>query len=338
MKSTMSSTIPAFLSVDVEPDGFQLDRRDPPDWGGYVALVDYLTRLRADLSGWTGRTPHFGWYVRTDPQIAEVHGRPDHALVAFPECVDRLRAAGDYFGVHSHLIRWAPECGQWVHEFGDGDWQVRATRFALDAFGQWAGAPARLFRSGAGFLSDRLLETVEQAGVAIDLTLEPVTGWGVGAPAVRSAVDSAPIVGVGAYPDCAGAPRVPYRPARHDFRVDGGRAGRRLLMVLLTTGSLVPRRPRWRRAARRVLRGRAPIAVEVLYPMAPWPSAHGYWDIVDQQLRSMRRPYLSLGIRTDAVASDTAATVRRILDALPGHSLAQRLRFENPLTTFGDAL
>src|SRR6266478_2899583 len=66
MKSTTSSTIPAFLSVDVEPDGFQLDRRDPPEWGGYVAMVEYLTRLRADLDGWTGRTPRFGWYVRTD--------------------------------------------------------------------------------------------------------------------------------------------------------------------------------------------------------------------------------------------------------------------------------
>ncbi len=52
----------------------------------------------------------------------------------------------------------------------------------------------------------------------------------------------------------------------------------------------------------------------------------------------MRRPYLSLGIRTDAAASEVAATVRRIFDALPGHPLAQRLRFENPLTTFGDAL
>jgi hypothetical protein len=29
-----SSTIPAFLSIDVEPDGFQLDRRDPPPWTG----------------------------------------------------------------------------------------------------------------------------------------------------------------------------------------------------------------------------------------------------------------------------------------------------------------
>lgn len=331
-----SSTVPAFLSVDVEPDGFQLERRDPPPWAGYLALVDYVTRLRADLAGWTGRTPRFGWYVRTDPQIAEVYGRPDHALAALPACVERLRAAGDYLGVHSHPIRWAPECGQWVHEFGDADWQAYATRFALDAFGRWAGAPPRLFRAGAGFLTDRIVETVEQAGVAIDLTLEPVTGWGVGAPAVPSGVDAAPIVG--SYTDCGGAPREPYRPARHDFRVDGGRAGRRLLMVPLTTRSLVPPRPRWRRVARRVVRGRAPAAVEVLYPSAGWPSAHEYWDVVDRQLRSMRRPYLSLGIRTDAPTSAVAGRVRRIFDALPGHPLAQRLRFENPLTTFRDAL
>jgi len=90
--------------------------------------------------------------VRTDPQIAEVYGRPDHALVAFPECAARLQAAGDYWGVHPHPIRWAPECGQWVHEFGDGEWLAQSTRFALDAFGRWAGAPPRLFRAGAGFL------------------------------------------------------------------------------------------------------------------------------------------------------------------------------------------
>lgn len=331
-----SSTIPAFLSVDVEPGGFQLDRRDPPAWAGYAALVDYLTRLRADLTDWTGRTPRFGWYVRTDPQIAEVYGRADYALVAFPESAARLRAAGDYFGVHSHLIRWAPECGQWVHEFGDRDWQAYATGFALDAFGQWAGAPARLFRSGGGFLSDRVIEAVEHAGVAIELSLEPVTGWVVGSRVVPSDVDVTPIVGT--YTDCRGAPREPYRPARHDFRVDGGRRGRRLLIVPLTTRSLVPKHPRWRRVARRIVRGRVPSAVEVLYPFASWPSAHGYWDVVDQQLRSMRRPYLSLAIRTDAPTREMAGRVRRIFDALPGHPLAQRLRFENPLTTFRDAL
>ena len=39
-------------------------------------LIDHIDRLRADLTGRTGRTPQFGWYVRTDPQIAEVYGRP----------------------------------------------------------------------------------------------------------------------------------------------------------------------------------------------------------------------------------------------------------------------
>lgn len=325
-------TIPAFLSIDVEPEGFQLDRRDPPAWAGYAAVVECAERLRTDLTARTGATPRFGWYFRTDPQIAEIHGRPDYALAAFPERTAQLQAAGDYFGVHAHAIRWAADRGLWVHDFGDGDWQADATRFALEAYGQWAGAPARLFRAGAGFLTNGIVEAAEQAGVEIDLSLEPVTGWGVNASAVPSGTDSSPIVG--AYTDCGRAPRLPYRPARHDFRVDGGRRGRQLLMVPVATRSLAPRRPLWRRAARRVLRGPAPKAVEVLYLTADWPSAHGFWDIVEQELRSMRRPYLSLGVRTDAAASVVAGRVRRIFDALPSHPLAHRLRFEDPLTTF----
>jgi len=77
--------------------------------------------------------------------------------------------------------------------------------------------------------------------------------------------------------------------------------------------------------------------VQVLYPTAGWPSGDAFWDLVEQQLRSMRRPYLSLGIRTDAAASTVAGRVRGILDALPGHRLARRLRFEDPLTVFPTA-
>ena len=321
--------IPAFLSIDVEPEGFQLDRRDPPPWAGYAAAVEYAGWLRASLAERTGTAPKFGWYFRTDPQIAEVHGRPDHALVAFPDRTALLQAAGDYFGVHAHSIRWAADRGLWVHEFGDAGWQGYATRFALDAYAQWAGGPARLFRSGAGFLTNHIVEAAEQAGVEVDLTLEPVTGWGVHASAVPSGVDSSPIVG--SYTDCGKAPRRPYRPARHDFRIDGGRRGRRLVMVPLATQVRVRRRPLWRRAARRILHGPAP--VEMLYPTAGWPSGDAFWDAVEQRLRSMRRPYLSLGIRTDAAASTVAGRVRHIFDALPGHRLAQRLRFEDPSTT-----
>jgi hypothetical protein len=45
----------------------------------------------------------------------------------------------------------------------------------------------------------------------------------------------------------------------------------------------------------------------------------------------MRRPYLSLGIRTDAAGSAVAAATRQIFDALPQHPLAERLRFTDPL-------
>jgi hypothetical protein len=108
--------------------------------------------------------------------------------------------------------------------------------------------------------------------------------------------------------------------------------------VPLTTRSLARPRPWWWRAARRVLRGPAPSWREVLYPLSNWPHPDEYWDAVAQELRSMRRPYLSLGIRTDAPNSEMAVRVRRILDALPGHPLAARLSFENPLTTFRDSL
>jgi hypothetical protein len=328
--------IPAFLSIDVEPEAFQLERRDPPTWAGYAALTEYLERLRADLGARSGTAPTFGWYFRTDPQVAEIHGRPDHALLAFPERTARLQAAGDYFGVHAHLIRWSADHGRWVHEFGDPEWQASATRFALEAFGHWAGTPARRFRAGAGFLTDQVVEAAERAGVEVDLTLEPVTGWGVTARAVPTGVDSSPIIG--AYTDCGTAPRVPYRPAYRDFRIDAGRRGRPLVMVPLTSRSLVPRRPLWRRVARRVLRGRAPRMAQMLYPTAGWPSPQGFWDLVEQQLRSMPQPYLSLGVRTDAPDSEVAARVRRIFDALPGHPLAQRLRFDDPLTTFREPM
>ena len=324
--------IPAFLSVDVEPEGFQLDRRDPPTWDGYAWMVEYAERLRTQLIERTGTRPKFGWYFRTDPQIAEIYGRPDHALVAFPARTARLQTAGDYFGVHAHPIRWAGDRGLWVHEFGDTTWQAHATRFALEAYAQWAGSSARLFRAGAGFLTNEIVEAAEEAGVELELALEPVTGWGVRATVVPSGVDSSPIMG--SYTDCGGAPRRPYRPARHDFRIDGGKRGRRLHLVPVSTRSLAPPRPLWWRAARRIVRGPAPREMQVLYPTAGWPSGDTFWDLVEQQLRSMRRPYLSLGIRTDAAASAVAGRVRIILDALPGHRVAQRLRFEDPLTVF----
>ena len=320
--------IPAFLSIDVEPEGFQLSRGDSPEWNGYDAAIELAEQLRSDLARRVDATARFGWYFRMDPQIAEVYGRSDHVFAQCPDRVARLRAKGDYFGVHAHPLRWCSRRGQWIHDVDDAAWLADCTRFALDAFAQWDGCPARRFRAGAGFLANEIVEVLEQRGVEVDLSLEPVAGWWLTASDVATAVDTSPIVG--AYADTRTAPRVAYRPSHRDFRVSGGRRGRRLVLVPLTTHAEIPERPAWWRRARHTAPAPAPEA-RMLYPSVEWPSPEFYWNLVERQLQAMRRPYLSLAIRTDAVDSDSMMHARRQLAALPQHPLAERLSFVDPL-------
>jgi hypothetical protein len=321
-------TIPSFLSVDVEPDGFQLPFSDPPDWSGYDAMFEIAEQLRSKLTERAGVAPRFGWYFRTDPQIAAVYGRPDHALAEFPERTTRLLAEGDYFGVHSHLIRWCHKEGQWVHDFADAEWAAYCTRFAIQAFSQWQGSPALRFRAGAGFITNTVVDVVEQCGIKVDLGLEPVSGFGLYAAEVATAIDSSPMIGP--YTDCHTAPRLPYRPAREDFRVHGEHGCRDLVMVPHTTTTLAPEQSLWRRL-RGYLDGRSLNRAMMLSPALEWPSADFFWNLVAVQLRSMRTPYLSLAVRTDAPDSVLVARVRQIFAALPQHPLATRLRFTDPL-------
>jgi len=320
--------IPAFLSIDVEPDGFQLSRSKPPGWPGYDAMFDFAEQLRSTLGERSGAAPKFGWYFRTDPQIAEVYGRAEYGLAEFSGRSARLEAQGDYFGVHPHPIRWCEQRRLWVHDFADAAWLADCTRSSLEAYARWAGSPARRFRTGAGFLSNEIVDVMDQCGVQVELGLEPVAGWGLEGTHVPTSVDTSPMVG--AYTDCRTAPRVPFRPARHDFRVADGTGGRSLVIVPLSTTALLPVRPLWKRVARR-LAGKMPPPARPLYPSAPWPSARFYWDAVERELRSMRRPYLSLAIRTDAADSSIASRVRDLFNFLPKHPLADRLRFVDPL-------
>ena len=326
-----SAPIPAFLSFDVEPDAFQLSRSAPPRWDGYDAMYDFSERLRSELAKFTGVAPAFGWYFRTDPQIEEVYGRADHVLVEYPERMTQLRAHRDYFGVHAHPIRWCKHRQVWVHDFGDAEWLTHCTRFSLETFSRWAGSPALRTRWGAGLLTNEIIKATEEAGVAVDLTLEPVRGWGVDASEVGTSVDTSPMDGP--YTDCSSAPRLPYRPAHRDFRIKDNRHGRRLLMVPLTSAPVPDARWGWRKLAHRFSRWakRTPVEMRMMYPSNEWPSERFYWDSVERQLDSMKQPYLSLAIRTDADDLKIAARVRRLFEALPQHPLAERLRFVDPL-------
>lgn len=322
------ATIPAFLSVDVEPDGFQLSRSSPPDWNGFDALIGFLQQLRADLRSRRGESPQFGWYFRTDPQIAEVYGRATHVLEKSSDYIARLAALGDYFGVHMHPLRWSEAHHLWVHDFADGEWLRHSTRFALAAYADWAGTPARRTRMGAGFLNNDIVATLEEMDVAVELTLEPVAGWGLSAKVVPSGVDDSPIVG--AFLNCQEAPREAYRPSRRDFQVPDRRRGRHLMLIPLTTFDL-PEKTTIRQRLRRKLTGKPLRPAQVLFPGLDWPSPTYFWDLAAKELSKMRRPQLSLAIRTDAADSKIMKHICALFEALPRHPLSKSLTFIDPL-------
>lgn len=321
--------IPAFLNFDVEPDGFQLLRGEQPSWSGYAALYEFAAALRKELTSAATQRPQFGWYFRTDPQIEQVCGRADAAMRLCPDWTDTLRAAGDYFGVHAHPLRWSDCHHRWVHDVADPQWLRDSTAFSLHAFEQWNGSPTKLFRQGAGFLSNDIVDVLDERGVIAEMSLEPVAGW-KDSTVVRTQTDESPIVGT--YTDLSSAPRIPYRPARRDFRVVGVGEARDLMLVPHTTGPLWLPKAGWLAKVKRdIYRMVKPREPQTLNLGLSCPSDQYYWDLVSYQLASMRRPYLSVAMRTDAAGSALVARIWRRLMALAQHPLAKQLRFVNPL-------
>jgi hypothetical protein len=168
MKARENNAIPAFLSIDVEPDAFQVSRDHTQKWSGYGAVFDLSLTLREELSVRSGVKPHFGWYYRMDPQIEEVCGRADAAMTSFPQRTQRLRDEGDYFGVHSHPLRWSAKHRLWVHDFGDRAWLRECTEFSLDAFERCNGSQPQVYRAGASFLNNDIIEVLDDHGVALE--------------------------------------------------------------------------------------------------------------------------------------------------------------------------
>lgn len=326
--------IPAFLSVDVEPEGFQVSRHDPPRWAGYEAVYELVSKFRYELARASGNSPQFGWYYRMDPQIGLTYGRPDYALKEYPELAASLRLSGDYFGVHAHPVRWSDSRESWVHDFSNSDWLRNCVNYSLDAFEDSCGSPVTHFRFGAGFLNNDIISVLDDRGVTVDLTLEPVKGWGVNATEVQTAVDSSPIVGT--YTNCFKAPRAPYQPSLNDFLVSGNENARSIVMIPLTSGSFELPSTIWRLRLRRFMRSTlASTPISIFYPTLDWPNADYFWNLVAHELRSMRRPYLSIAIRSDAPGSSHTRKVSELLEALIHHPLAKSLRFVDPADVLG---
>lgn len=145
-------------------------------------------------------------------------------------CADyqrELTDAGDELGVHPHSWRWHASAARWVSERADERWVAHCAHMALDSYRDAFGRPSAVYRHGDRSMTTHLARVIDDAGVPVDLTVEP------GLPRVG------PMLGEltsGWIEPTLTAPTRPYRPSRDDFRVPDPNRRDGVVMIPLTRG------------------------------------------------------------------------------------------------------
>jgi hypothetical protein len=319
--------IPAIISVDVEPAGFQTESDRGRSLDGYAALFDFFEWFRESGARRSGKDVSVGWFYRMDPQIEAAFGRADHLASAFPDRTASLSERGDHFGLHTHPVRWSADLSSWVHELTDPVWLQHAFASSFHAFERCFGAPCERHRMGAGLLSQVIVDALAQNGARVDTSLEPVRGWGVDGRNVETGIDSSPMIGLNT--DCSAASRRPYRPAPTDF-LHRGRDRHALALVPMTTTWIWPGRPMWRTVVGTALKRRERPRARVLN-LSTRRDPRDHWDLIARQLRMMRRPYLNVAMRTDLPGTRQFDEGVMLLECLVDHPLMSELQIVDPI-------
>jgi len=228
-----TSRIPVVLCIDVEPDEFLVDRNHPGSWSGFEFAHDYLQGFRSAFEAATGRSVHFNWTLRMDPQVAISYGSATWVVDRYAGLLEEYCALGDELGIHVHTYRWSESRNGWLDDCGNPVWVSECLQSSAAAFKQVFGRTARTLRFGNFWLSTLAVNEAESLGVEYDLTIEP--GLKPAQWSVAKTRQSGPT------PDFFRVPRVPYRPSRQDFRKPEETGnGRSIRMMPLTSASTSP--------------------------------------------------------------------------------------------------
>lgn len=202
--------LPLVFAVDLEPDGREVDRKDP-SWHGAVEFFRRLPELRQRISVLAGDGGPFvfTWLTRADPQIEISNGDPAYAFCRFAGELCTAIATGDEIGLHVHPWRWNESQERWMQEHGNDEWIDHCIQVACDTYRKHFGKAPVSYSSGDRFLSNAVVRKLNEMGVKVDLTLELLPG---AERLVSYELDSGPI------PDTSRVPNRAYRPSAEDFR------------------------------------------------------------------------------------------------------------------------
>ena len=301
--------LPVLLCFDAEPDDRHVEGR-PEEWPGVGATAALLNRWRPRLAEASGRPAAFSWFLRLDPQIAELYGTALWPVSRYGKTLDSLRGAGDEVGLHVHTWRREPGGGpRWVCDFSDREWTDRCIESAFAAYEQAFGRRCQSFRFGERWMSDEAMTSIERCGARFDLSLEPghfdFASFDLKGEHFR-----------GPFPDCRGVPDRPYRPSRRNFTRSGTWGSRRRLWEVPVT------------TAPTSMRTEPDSTVQTLFLSAP-PAL--FAEVVAHRLATRRTRHLAIVARTDVGRRpDQAAPSEENLAHLAALARRRPLAFVTP--------
>lgn len=226
--------LPVVVCVDVEPDGRVVDPGAAGPWRSFERVVPWMQSLRDRLSEVTEAPAAFTWCLRMDPQIDEVWGSPTWAAETYGDVLAEVEASGDELGLHTHTWRLEADSSTWFTDH-DPAWGRHCAQMGLDAFEAAFGRSCRAHRGGDHVMSGEILDCLRQAGVKIDLTVEP------GLPPTGPPLPTERANGVS--PDYRGVPTGPYRSSPAMFPEPDPAGGTDPLLVPQANGP--PLRGAW---------------------------------------------------------------------------------------------
>jgi hypothetical protein len=315
-----STRVPVLVLIDVEPDGFFIGRSENVPWSGFERATEVMADVRGVLAQRTGLDAHFTWLVRADQQVAETYGSAGWAFGHYRRAFETLLAEQDEIGLHVHAYRWEARAGNWIEDYGNQDWIKRCIHAGVGAFEQHFGRPPAAFSTGMDWTNQATIQLVRELNVRYEFST-----------ILRKESQPFPPRDTysGVAPDCSQIPERPYHPSPDDFCSAAPKGGNGIW--LFPQSSRVARIfPSWKRGLWDLVH---------LRPVAPrWTRKFFLQDnparlqpAIDEMLRSLERPYLTLAVRThEFCRADTTATVRRNLEGALDHPDAGRFVFTRP--------
>jgi hypothetical protein len=185
------------VTVDVDPDDTTITGdRQKLEWNSLSRLPELREVVRESGGVIT-------WFVRSDDQIARIHGRCDYLFEKYFDFWEEGRAGGEELALHPHLYVFDEKQSKYAPLRDPGLCCEQVERVHSQLAGR--GIEFSSIRIGEAFHSSSLMKRIDELGFSVDATAIPG----------RRRSDAA------RYFDWSTTPNNPYRPSIEDYRVPG---------------------------------------------------------------------------------------------------------------------